>query len=129
MYTHDFLYQTDMFLIAFIKIIVDVTVVLPAPFLTVLFPSSQSPQIMNICCALSDECCYTFDFPKFPENVQTRMHFLYGDSEKAYKTCQALVRKAYPNARMTVFKGYAHLTYSAKNTEKYISLIQKEMGS
>ncbi len=90
---------------------------------------SVAPYLTNETIHNENECCYTFDFPQFSENVQTRIHFLYGDSEKAYKTCHSLVRKAYPSARMTAFKGYAHLTYSAKRTEKYISLIKKEIDS
>ena len=75
-----------------------------------------------------NECCYTFNFPKFSDKMQTRIHFLYGSGEKAYKTCNMLVRKAYPNAQMTVFKDYGHLTFSAKHTEKYIKLIKKEIS-
>ena len=88
---------------------------------------SIAPYLTNETIHNENECCYTFDFPEFSDQVQFRMHFLYGDSEKAYKTCHALVRKAYPHVRMTVFKGEAHLTYAAKHTEKYITLIKNEM--
>lgn len=69
------------------------------------------------------ECCYTFDFPKFSTSVQKRMHFLYGSGEKAYKTCRKLVKKAYPHAKMTVFKDYGHMTYSVRNTDKYVKML------
>ena len=75
-----------------------------------------------------NECCYTFDFPRFSNKIQTRIHFLYGSGEKAYKTCSALVKKAYPCAKMTVFKDYGHMTFSVKHTEKYIALIKKEIS-
>ena len=88
---------------------------------------SVAPYLTNETIRNENECCYTFDFPKFSERVQSRIHFLYGESEKAYKTCHTLVRKAYPHARMTVFKGYAHMTYSAKNTENYINMLKKEI--
>lgn len=72
------------------------------------------------------ECCYTFDFPPFSDEMQKRIHFLYGSGEKAYKTCHKLVKRAYPGAKMTVFDGYAHMTYSTKHTEAYISLMENE---
>lgn len=75
-----------------------------------------------------NECCYTFDFPEIPESMQTRMHFLYGSSEKAYKTCHTLVRKAYPHAKMTVFRGFGHMTYSARHTMKYLGLMREEIA-
>ncbi len=73
------------------------------------------------------ECCYTFDFPKFSEEMQKRIHFLYGSEEKAYKTCHKLVEKYYPYAKMTVYEGYVHMTYSARHTQKYLELIKTEL--
>lgn len=73
------------------------------------------------------ECCYTFDFPQFTDEMQQRIHFLYGSGEKAYTTCHKQVERAYPNAKMTVLDGYGHLTYSAKHTDEYIELIKKEI--
>ncbi len=74
------------------------------------------------------ECCYTFDFPEFSEEMQKRIHFLYGSGEKAYKTCHKLVEKEYPHAKMTVFDNYAHMTYSAKHTEEYLDMMRAELS-
>lgn len=70
------------------------------------------------------ECCYTFDFPAFDETVQKRMQFLYGNEEKAYKRCFEGVKKAYPMAEYTIVEGYGHLTYSIKETDTYVKLLQ-----
>lgn len=69
------------------------------------------------------ECCYTFDFPRFEESVQKKMHFLYGSEEKAYRLCFAGVKSAYPMANYTIVKNYGHLTYSVKETDKYLGLM------
>ncbi len=74
-----------------------------------------------------NECCYTFDFPQLPESIQHNMLFLYGSGEKAYKTCHKLVKNAYPNAEITVFNDYGHMTYSVRNTEEYLKLIGNEI--
>lgn len=70
------------------------------------------------------ECCYTFDFPCFEESVQKKMHFLYGSEEKAYKLCFAGVKSAYPMAEYTIVKSYGHLTYSIKETNKYLDMMR-----
>lgn len=89
---------------------------------------SIAPYVTNETIRNENECCYTFDFPEIPESMQTRMHFLYGSSEKAYKTCHTLVRKAYPHAKMTVFRGFGHMTYSARHTKKYLGLMREEIA-
>ncbi len=71
------------------------------------------------------ECCYTFDFPTFDEAAQKKMHFFYAKEEKAYRTCYKGVKKAYPNAAYTVVTGYGHLTYSMKNTDKYVAMMRE----
>ena len=72
-----------------------------------------------------NECCYTFDYPKFNEEIQKRMYFLYDINEKAFKTCYKLVKKAYPSANYKVFRGYGHLTYSVKHTDRYVKWLKK----
>jgi esterase/lipase len=72
-----------------------------------------------------NECCYTFDFPKFDEGYQKNLCFFYAKEEKAYRTCIKGVKKAYPYANYKVVSGYGHLTYSAKNTEKYTVIVRK----
>jgi pimeloyl-ACP methyl ester carboxylesterase len=71
------------------------------------------------------ECCYTFDFPVFDENVQKKLYFLYAKEEKTYKTCFKKVKKTYPNANYKVVTGYGHITYSVRETEKYTQMIRK----
>ncbi len=75
------------------------------------------------------ECCYTFDFPKLPSDVEHSMHFFYGKSEKAYKLSFGSVRKAYPNAVYIIKAGYGHCTYMSKNTDDYMSLMRQVMNS
>lgn len=69
------------------------------------------------------ECCYTFDFPQFQKNMENKFHFLYGQSEKAYKLCFKGTKKAYPDANYIVKKSYGHCTYMAKNREDYVILL------
>jgi hypothetical protein len=76
-----------------------------------------------------NECCYTFDFPEFNEDYQKNLCFFYAREEKAYRTCIKGVKKAYPNANYKVVSGYGHMTYSAKNTEKYTAMIRKFINS
>jgi pimeloyl-ACP methyl ester carboxylesterase len=71
------------------------------------------------------ECCYTFDFPAFDENNQKKFYFFYAKEEKAYKTCFQKVKKTYPHANFKVVTGYGHMTYSARETEKYTQMIRK----
>jgi pimeloyl-ACP methyl ester carboxylesterase len=71
------------------------------------------------------ECCYTFDFPAFDESNQKKLYFLYAKEEKAYKTCFKKVKKTYPNANYKVVTGYGHMTYSARETERYTQMIRK----
>lgn len=70
-----------------------------------------------------NECCYTFDFPAMDESVQKRLFFFYGGAEKAYKTCFANVKKAYPMANYKVVPDSGHLTYCAKHPDEYVKLL------
>jgi esterase/lipase len=76
-----------------------------------------------------NECCYTFDFPRFDEDCQKNLCFFYSEKEKAYRTCIKGVKAAYPYARYKVVSGYGHLTYSTRNTEKYTVMIRKFINS
>lgn len=76
-----------------------------------------------------NECCYTFDFPGLSEDMQKRVHFFYARAEKAYKTCIRGVKKAYPHAEYTVVDGCGHLSYSVKNTEKYLEMLRETCGA
>lgn len=73
------------------------------------------------------ECCYTFNFPKFAQNVEKNLHFFYGGEEKAYKLCYKGTKNAYPNADFIIKDGYGHCTYVVKNKEKYIQLLYEMM--
>lgn len=86
-----------------------------------------APFLTNESIKNETECCYTFDFPKLSEHLQNKLHFLYGSGEKAYKTCNKFVKKAYPYAEITVFDGYGHMTYSTRHTDKYLDLIEAEI--
>jgi pimeloyl-ACP methyl ester carboxylesterase len=93
---------------------------------------SMMEPVMEVAPYLTDEsvvnqteCCYTFDFPAFEENYQKNFYFLYAKEEKAYKTCFKKVKKTYPNANYKVLTGYGHMTYSARETEKYTQMIRK----
>lgn len=70
------------------------------------------------------ECCYTFDFPEFSDEMQRHMYFCYGTDEKAYKVCYKGVKKAYPNANYIFKDGHGHMTYSIENTRDYIELLR-----
>lgn len=72
-----------------------------------------------------NECCYTFDFPQFSEEMQKNMFFFYGEEEKAYKLCAKYVKKAYPNAVYKIEKEQGHLTYVSSRTEEYLNLMRK----
>ena len=82
--------------------------------------ATVTPYITNESIKNESECCYTFDFPKFPETFQHHMHFFYAREEKVYTACFKHVKKAYPEADFRVESGYGHLTYSVKNTDEYI---------
>lgn len=79
-----------------------------APFLT-------EGSIRNV-----TDCCYTFDYPTLNENMQHHTYFLYGDNEKAYKTCYKYVIKAYPKANYRIIPGQGHCTYSCSHTDAYL---------
>jgi pimeloyl-ACP methyl ester carboxylesterase len=93
---------------------------------------SMMEPVMEIVPYLTDEsvinqteCCYTFDFPSFDENNQKKFYFFYAKEEKAYKTCFKKVKKTYSHANFKVVTGYGHMTYSARETEKYTQMIHK----
>ncbi len=54
--------------------------------------------------------CYTFGFPKMPQTVQKKFHFLWSEKEPARKS-EEKVRKAYPAASFRVVPGYMHCGY------------------
>ena len=56
--------------------------------------------------------------------TQKKMYFFYGGAEKAYKTCYAGVKKAYPLAEYNIVDGYGHLNYSMKNTDAYVKMVR-----
>lgn len=70
------------------------------------------------------ECCYTYDFPLAGQPETSRWYFLYAKDEKACKTCLAHVQRAYPQAEYNVLEGYGHLTYSLRQTDAYVALLQ-----
>lgn len=84
-----------------------------APYLT-------NESIKNEC-----ECCYTFDFPPIPAEMQKCMHFFYAAEEKAYKTCFRYVYTAYPKADYKVVSGYGHMTYSVKKKDEYLAMLRR----
>jgi hypothetical protein len=86
---------------------------------------SVAPHLTDESIKNETECCYTFDFPSFEESIQKNLCFFYAKEEKAYKTCIKGVKKAYPDANYKVVTGYGHLTYSARETEKYTQMIRK----
>lgn len=71
------------------------------------------------------ECCYTFDFPKLDDEMQSHTYFVYGEEEKAYKSCYKLVKKAYPHANFHVETGHGHMTYSCEHTDEYVKWLQE----
>lgn len=86
--------------------------------------SMVTPYLSDISIKNQNECCYTFDFPEFSEEIQKNMFFFYGEEEKAYNLCAKYVKSAYPNAVYKVQKGEGHLTYVSGHTEEYLKLIQ-----
>ena len=72
--------------------------------------AAVTPYITNGSIKNECECCYTFDFPKFPEAFQHHMHFFYAREEKAYTACFQHVKKAYPEATFRIESGYTKNT-------------------
>ena len=83
-------------------------------------PYLSDKSIKNEC-----ECCYTFNFPVMDKNTQNKIYFFYAKEEKACKTCFRLVKNAYPDAHFKVVKGYGHMTYSVRNTDKYVGCLKR----
>ena len=63
--------------------------------------------------------CYTFGFPKMPQKVQKKFHFLWSEKEPARKS-EEKVRKAYPAASFRIVPGYMHCGYQTCAPDKYI---------
>ena len=84
-----------------------------------------SPYLSNKSIKNECECCYTFDFPVMDKEMQNKLYFFYAKEEKAFKMCFKFVRKAYPDAHFKVVKGYGHLTYSVRNTDKYVGFLKR----
>lgn len=84
-----------------------------------------SPYLSNKSIKNETECCYTFDFPVMDKKTQNKLYFFYAKEEKACKTCFKFVKNAYPDAHFKVVKGYGHLTYSVRNTDKYIGCLKR----
>lgn len=84
-----------------------------------------SPYISNRSIKNENECCYTFNFPVLDEKTQNKLYFFYAKEEKACKTCFKFVKNAYPDAHFKVVKGYGHLTYSVRNTDKYVDCLKR----
>lgn len=86
---------------------------------------SAAPYLTDESIKNETECCYTFDFPSFDDDVQENMHFFYAEDEKAYKTCFKYVQKAYPLAKYKIVRGYGHITYSVRNRADYIAMLRR----
>lgn len=71
-----------------------------------------------------NECCYTFDYPPLSEEMQHHTTFLYGDNEKAYKTCYKAVIQHYPHANYRIIPGQGHCTWSCMHTDEYIAILR-----
>lgn len=89
-----------------------------APIITIL-PWISDETVKN-----QVDCCYTFDYPRFPESMERRFHFFYGKSEKAYRLSYRSVKKAYPAADYILRAGYGHCTYLTKEPAAYFSLLR-----
>ena len=63
--------------------------------------------------------CYTFGFPKMPQKVQKKFHFLWSEKEPARKA-EEKVRKAYPGASFRIVPGYMHCGYQTCAPDAYI---------
>lgn len=84
-----------------------------------------SPYLSDKSIKNETECCYTFDFPVMNKTTQNKLYFFYAKEEKACRTCFKHVKNNYPNAHFKVVKGYGHITYSVKNTEKYVRCLKR----
>lgn len=63
--------------------------------------------------------CYTFGFPKMPQKVQQKFHFLWSEKEPARKS-EEKMRKTYPAATFRVVPGYMHCGYQTCAPDAYI---------
>ena len=85
--------------------------------------AKTAPNICDQTVKNETECCYTFDFPDMPEEMQENIFFVYSKDEKAFKSCFKLLIDAYPVANYKTLTGCGHLGFSMKHTDEYINVL------
>lgn len=68
------------------------------------------------------ETCYTFDMPRFDEETQRRMYFLYSDDEPAHMA-KNRVQKAYPHAQFRDVHGLGHCGWQTCDAIGYAAML------
>lgn len=68
------------------------------------------------------EC--TSELPNLQKAHWETCQFMFGDKEQDYRFSSTLLAK-YPDIKISVFKGYDHIEFCAKETNQYCSLINE----
>ena len=72
--------------------------------------------------------CNSFKYEQsmLPADVQRRLFFEFG-SRDSHIVCRKLIQKYYPEATITVRKGYGHCVYMFKHQEEYSDILKDYM--
>lgn len=72
--------------------------------------------------------CNSFKYERcmLPESAQKRLFFEFG-SRDSHLVCRKLIKRYYPNATITVRKGYGHCVYMFKYKEEYEGILKNYM--
>ena len=72
--------------------------------------------------------CNSFKYEQsmLPAGMQRRLFFEFG-SKDSHIVCRKLIQKYYPEATITVRKGYGHCVYMFKHQEEYSDILKDYM--
>jgi len=69
------------------------------------------------------DACYTFDYPKIPDDEQKKYLFIWSDNEPAYKSAKKM-KKIYTAAKFDTVGNLGHCGFLTQKPELYIEFLK-----
>lgn len=69
--------------------------------------------------------CSRCSFHRYPETLERRMHFEYGEKDMDLKEAKKNLPRYYPKATLTVREGYGHCQYLSSMGEAYSGVLEQ----
>ncbi|MBO5283068.1 MAG: alpha/beta hydrolase [Lachnospiraceae bacterium] len=90
------------------------------PAMAKSFVSMSEKSLKNIVAA-----CGKCDFPTYPEALERRMFFEYGEKDFDCRMGKKNLARYYPRASLKIRKGYGHCQFMAEQGERYEAVLRE----